>query len=113
MTTYTWHVADLERHTADGAVYTVHWTCTATNANKTAGSYGSIGLDAPEPDNMIPFEQLTEEIVIGWVKEKLGAEGVANIEASLDNQLAELIAPTTASGLPWADNATANEGADA
>lgn len=112
-TTTTWHVANLERHTADGVVYTVHWNCTASDGTNTAGSYGSVGLEPPSPGSLIPYEDLTEETVIGWTHDKLGAEAVASIESTLAAQLAEIENPTTASGVPWADNATANEGTDA
>jgi hypothetical protein len=52
---------------------------------------------------LIPFADLTEELVVGWVKEALGGqEKVDEIEAALQAQLNEQHAPTTAPGLPWA-----------
>ena len=99
-TTYTWAISNLERHTADGIVYTVHYTVNAVDGTYTSGAYGSLGLEAPESDP-IPFADLTEEIVVGWVKDKFGAEKVAEIEAALQAQLDEQHAPTTASGVPW------------
>ena len=99
-TTYTWAISNLERHTADGIVYTVHYTVNAADGTYTSGAYGSLGLEAPESDP-IPFADLTEEIVVGWVKDKFGAEKVAEIEAALQAQLDEQHAPTTASGVPW------------
>jgi hypothetical protein len=30
-------------------------------------------LEKPEPGNMIPYADLTEEIVVGWVKDHFGA----------------------------------------
>ncbi len=50
---------------------------------------------------LIPFADLTEDTVVGWVKDKLGADKVANIEAQLQAQLDEQTAPTIATGLPW------------
>lgn len=101
-TTFTWAVSNLERETADGYVYTVHYTVNAKDDTYSAGAYGSIGLERPEGDGMVPFADLTQEIVIGWVKEKFGAEKVAEIEAALQAQLDEQHAPSKASGLPWA-----------
>ena len=66
-----------------------------------AGAYGSLGLEAPEPDSMIPFDNLTEEIVVGWVKDKFGDEKVAEIETALQAQLDEKHAPTKQAGVPW------------
>jgi hypothetical protein len=100
-TTTVWNVAQLERNTADGIVYTAHYTVDANDGTYSAGAYGSIGLEAPE-DNIIPFADLTPEIVIGWVQEKLGGEEkVEEIEAALQAQLDEQHAPSKASGLPW------------
>jgi hypothetical protein len=50
---------------------------------------------------MIPFAQLTEEIVVGWVKEKLTEEKVEEVEAALQAQLDEQHSPSRASGIPW------------
>jgi hypothetical protein len=100
-TTFTWNVAQMERHTADGIVFTVHYTVDANDGTYSAGAYGSVGLEQPE-DNVIPYADLTPEVVIGWVKEKLGGEEkVAEIEAALQAQLDEQHAPTKAAGLPW------------
>lgn len=101
-TTITWHIANLERETADGFVYTAHYTVDAKDAKNeayTAGAYGSIGLE--RPDNLIPFADLTEDLVISWVKEKLGDEQVANISAALEAQINEQQHPTKAAGIPW------------
>ena len=101
-TVYTWGIAQLERHTADGVVYTAHYTINAADGTYSAGAYGSVGLEQPDPDNIIPFADLTPELVIGWVQEKLGGdEKIAEIEAALQAQLDEQHSPTKAQGLPW------------
>ena len=100
-TTYTWAVAQLERETADGYVFTVHYTVNAADGTYSSGAYGSLGLERPESD-MVPFADLTEEMVIGWLKNKFGAEKVAEIEAALQAQLDEQHAPSKAQGMPWA-----------
>ena len=101
-TTTVWNVAQLERHAADGIVYTAHYTVDANDGTYSAGAYGSIGLEAPEGD-VIPYADLTPEIVIGWVKERLGGDDkVEEIEAALQAQLDEQHAPSRASGVPWA-----------
>jgi hypothetical protein len=97
MTTYTWTINNLERHTADGIVFSVHWTVTANNGTYTSSAYGSIGLEQPE-DNIIPYADLTPEIVIGWTQDRLD---VPAIEAALQAQLNEQAAPAKAVGLPW------------
>jgi hypothetical protein len=101
-TTFSWKIANLERETSDGYVYTVHYTVSAEDGTYSAGAYGSLGLDRPESE-LIPFDSLTAETVIGWVKEKFGDEKVAEIEAALQAQLDEKHAPTKAAGVPWSN----------
>lgn len=97
-TTYTWAIASCERTTADGIVYVVHWTVAANDGTYASSAYGSIGLEQPEGD-VIPYADLTPEIVIGWTQDKLD---VPAIEAALQSQLDEQAAPTKAAGVPWA-----------
>ena len=60
---------------------------------------------------LIPFSQLNEELCVEWVKNKLGAEEVAQIEAALQTQIDEQRAPNKAQGLPWHD--ISNDGSTA
>ena len=99
-TTFTWGVNTLERETADGFVFTAHYTVNANDGTYSAGAYGSIGFE--RPDSLIPYADLTLDQVIGWVKTALGGdEKVAEIEAALQSQLDEQRAPSKANGVPW------------
>ena len=100
VTTFTWAIANLERETADGYVFTAHYTVNAADGTYTSGAYGSIGFQ--RPDELIPYAQLEEEQVVQWVKEALGGDDkVTEIEAALQAQLDEQHAPTKAAGVPW------------
>ena len=105
-TTYTWKIAQLERETEDNFVFTAHWTVNAIEITEdkqySAGSYGSIGFQRPE--NLVPFEELNEELVVSWVQEAIGEEQVETMETALDAQIAEQKAPTKAQGLPWTES---------
>ena len=102
-TEFNWRIAQLERNTSDGVVFTAHYTIDAKDEAYSAGAYGSVGLEQPDPETIIPYDELTEQLVVEWVKEKLGGEEkVEEIEAALQSQLDEKHAPTKAAGLPWA-----------
>lgn len=104
MATITWAIANLERETEDNFVFTAHWTVNAVEEDGeelfSASAYGSTGLERPE--NLIPYENLTEEIVVGWLQEKMGEEAIEAMEASLIAQITERKAPSKAVGVPWA-----------
>jgi len=92
-----WKIANMERHLEDGIVYTIHWTASLQDEGLTASSYGSVGLQAPEED-IIPYENLTEEIVVEWIKAALEVE---SIETALEAQIQLQREPVSASGIPW------------
>lgn len=99
MADITWKIVDLDREIVDGYVYTAHYTIEATDGMYHSGAYGSIGFE--RPDNLIPFSDLTEDLVIGWVKDKLGSDKVAEIANALLLQIEEQAQPTKATGVPW------------
>jgi hypothetical protein len=98
-TVFTWKIAQLERETQDGFVFTAHYTVDAKDDAYSAGAYGSIGFERPE--NLVSFADLTEELVVEWVKSALTEEKVSDVEAALQSQLDEQRSPSKASGLPW------------
>ena len=93
-TVFTWKIANLERETVDGFVMTAHYTVSAEDGTYSSGAYGSLGFE--RPDKLIPYADLTEDMVIGWVKDAFGAEKVAEIEAALQGQLDEQRHPSKA-----------------
>ncbi len=100
--TITWKVEQLDRELADGYVYQVHYSVNGSDGTYEQRAVGSIGLEKPE--TLVPFKDLTEETVIGWVKDKITAEnadGIANVEAAITAALAELKTPTRGTGVPW------------
>jgi hypothetical protein len=107
MAEVTWDIITMERHLPDGdtcpdgAVYTVHWTASLEEDGETAGSYGSIGLGAPDPTEFKPFSSLTKEEVLNWVFDALGVDQVVSIQENLHTQIQAELNPTSATGVPW------------
>ena len=100
-TQYTWRIANLERETADGYVFTIHYTVEASDGVYRSSAYGSLGLERPE-GSMIPYADLTEDqVVMEWLLPKFGDEKVQEIHAALQAQLDEQHHPSKASGMPW------------
>lgn len=102
--TYTWKVANCDRNLADGVITTLHYTVNATDEDGvySVGAYGSIGLEAPDAEDMIAYDSVTEAQAVSWAQQALGgADKVAEIHAALDAQLTEKRTPTTGTGTPW------------
>jgi len=91
------NIVNLER-TQDGGVVVAHWTATKTSGDFTANTYGTRSFTPdPESEGFTAFEDLTQEIVVGWFTE----EETAQIESVLDADLAAQKEPQVISGLPW------------
>ena len=104
VTSFTWHIETLERHTATGIVYHVHFNLQATDGTYSDMANGSIPLQAPPAEGytVIPYDQLTEEQCLSWVKSVLGDDKVTEAQNQLEAALAEKRAPSRAHGKPWA-----------
>jgi hypothetical protein len=70
----------------DNVVTTVHWVYTAQDGDYSAQSYGTVAL-APPGQPFISYDDLTEEIVTGWVVSAMGAEQVSAMDVSLAAQI--------------------------
>ena len=98
--TKTWEVNTLERELADGYVKKVIYRVKGIDGSEEKlRATGEVELEKPE--TLIPYKDLTESTVLGWVKTKLGTDEVAAIEKSLEDEIALLNTPVTASGKPW------------
>ena len=98
MTTYLWTIQDMNRLTSDGFVVTVHYNVGATDGTYQASTYGTTSYTQTPGETYIPYDQLTEPVVVGWVQETLGKD---TVEASLQGQIDALKNPVQESGLPW------------
>ena len=80
-------------------VFTVHWTCSGVQGDYNGSVYSTTGVPAPE-GSFTPYDQLTQEQVLGWV----WANGVdkAATEAAVAQQIANQINPPVVTPpLPW------------
>jgi hypothetical protein len=92
MVTYTWSITGLKTYSSDDntdVVQLADWEITGEDGSFTATTSGTTAFGAPE-FGFVDFQDLTEDLVISWVKGALGearvneAEGV--VFASLEAQ---------------------------
>lgn len=107
MTTFAWTVNNMftQQQPDPNYVVTVLWELTATDGQYTASTTGFTNFDSQQSTTFIPYDQLTQDIVIGWVQASLGEQGVTNYEVSMQAQIDSQINPPVNpqnTPLPWA-----------
>jgi len=112
---YFWTINPLEAYpTASGetdVVFTAHWQLHATETvgetTYTAQSIGTQGVTYTSGSAFVPFEELTLELVQGWVENAMGTGSVDNIKTSLATNIANQITPTVVTlQSPWLTTTT-------
>jgi len=94
--TTTWTISTLERETSNGFVTTAHWQATAVDGDYTASTYSTCSWAEGTPT--IPYADLTQETVLGWVWESVDKQAT---EDALAANIALQKNPVTATGTPW------------
>lgn len=90
-----WNLTTLERDTATGFVRVAHWTCTGTDGDFSASVYSTCSF---EGELTVPYDQLTEATVLGWVWQSVDKDAT---EAAVAAQIEAQKNPVSATGLPW------------
>lgn len=98
MTTYNWSIVNMDRLTADGFVVTVHYNVSATDGTYNASTYGTVGYTEQPGETYVPYADLTQAQVVGWVQTSLGKD---TVETSLQSQIDAQKNPVQESGTPW------------
>lgn len=100
----TWKINDLAHLKEDGLVVEVNWSVKVEAAGASIEYADKIKLT--RSSTFIPLDELTESLVIGWVKDKLGDKNkyyrridtiINGLKAQVDSKLDSPIA----TGLPW------------
>ena len=111
MKNYTWTVNKLlildevkEKDFVVTAICKVVCTEEVDGKEYSAKKLASSIFQPEEKEGFIPYSDLTEEQVVGWIKSSLGTEGVESIEKSLASQIDTKINPPVVpvvKSLPW------------
>ena len=107
MTTYNWTVKELFTETIDGEqnyVVIANYEVVGVDGVYASSLSDSVRFSTSNVDNFTPYEDLTNEIVVGWIKSVLGPDTVANYEESIQGQINSQINPPVTpqnTPLPW------------
>jgi hypothetical protein len=83
----------------DKVISTIHWRAQKQSEGFTADTYGALSVDAPHEASFTPYDEVTKEMVEGWLTASLDCEAIeANLDAQIENFLNP---PLVAYALPW------------
>jgi alkyl hydroperoxide reductase subunit AhpF len=101
MINYTWDCKTVDVYPQEGdlenVVYNVHWRLTGEDS-ETAYIGTCIGtqlLNTKDIETFVPIDQLTNEVITGWVKATMGEESVEMLEKNVADQINEQANPTS------------------
>jgi len=120
--TYTWKLTGLKKQdTADlsDLVIGTRWELKGTNEAGVFGTFsGATPLDIPDADEegYVPYSELTEEMVLGWVQNIVSGSGPGNYMDHIDEQINKQINEKTytllevqENDLPWSEASGSSE----
>ena len=110
--TYTWTVTNMSvlQTPQPDFVVNAQWLCsgvddTSTEENPLIANISGIqSFPDQQGDNFVPYANLTEAEVLGWIWEQMGANGKSNSEACVEGQIESEKNPPvspTSEALPW------------
>ena len=112
MTTFTWAVTSLYTETVateQDYVVIANYTVVGVDGTYSAELSNIARFSTASVSPFIPYQDLTEAIVIGWIQDELGVDGVSNLEACIQGQIDSQINPPVVpvnTPLPWATPVT-------
>ena len=94
--TYTWAVTSLKKTTdvaldIDNVVVQTTWTCTGTDEDGDSGTFNGatpFPLSSVDPATFIPYEDLTEADVLGWIQAVVVGSYKDHVDEQINKQIA-------------------------
>ena len=107
MTAYSWKITNLFTKTVDGLqdyVVTAMFEVEGVDGVFSSTINGNQMFTVKECSEFIPYANLTEQIVVEWIKEELGENGLISITACIDGQIESQKNPPVSpinTPIPW------------
>jgi hypothetical protein len=104
MTTYTTTINSMYTVSTPDPDYVVNvlFTVTGVDGENTASIDGNCQFNSDQETVFIPYDELTEEIVLGWINS--ATDNQANYYANIDGQIESIVNPPVSpvsTPLPW------------
>ena len=102
MTTFTTTITAMYTLQQPDPNYVVNalWEVTGMDGEYTASIGGNTTFDSNQAETFIPYADLTEAIVIGWIPEQAMASAQACVQGQIDSMITPPVSPQN-TPLPW------------
>ena len=107
--TYSWQVTNMNTKNAgdlENAVIQIYWLKTGVDKDGIEGyCQGETTFNTANisPEEFVPYEDLTEEIVLGWIQNTINEAYHAGIDEQIQSMIDDKKNPIMSPGLPWAN----------
>ena len=106
---YTWQLTSLKRKDSSdikNIVVQTYWKKTGTDENGNEGSFSGatpFDLSTVDPNNFTSYEDLTEEMVLGWIRSVVVGDYERHVNEQIEKQIEDKVSPITevTGGFPW------------
>lgn len=108
--TYTWELTGLKKRTSgalNDVIFQTYWKKIGTDENGNTGTFsGATPFDPAQvdPNNFVAFEDLTAEIVLGWIKSVVVGQYELHVNAQIQKEIdskVHTIEEVSAGKFPW------------
>lgn len=102
MTTFTTTITAMYTVQQPDPNYVVNaiWEVTGVDGQYTASIGGNTMFDSQQSEAFIPYNELTETIVIGWIPPEQIASAQACVQGQIDSMITPPVSPEN-TPLPW------------
>lgn len=106
---YTWEINSIKRKdtsTLSNIIVQTYWKKTGTDENGNSGSFSGatpFDLSTVDPDNFVAYEDLTEEMVLGWIQSVVVGAYEEHVNEKIAEEIDKQVNPVTevTEGFPW------------
>lgn len=114
---YTWKLKGLKRKDSSdlkNIIVQTYWEKTGTNEDGVSASFQGatpFDLSTVDPNNFVSYENLTEEMVLDWIKSVVIGSYEDHVNEQILSQIEQKVNPAVevTSGFPWEAEFTETE----
>ena len=115
---YTWQLTSLKRKDTSelkNIVVQTHWKKIGTDENGNEGTFSGatpFDLSSVDPTNFTSYEDLTEEMVLGWIQSVVVNDYERHVNEKIAEQIEAIVSPVVSvtGGFPWQPEDEVTEG---